>query len=290
MNWLNYHHLYYFLKIAENGSISKASEVLRLGQPTLSVQLSLLEDQLGELFERRNRRLVLTERGQLVLRYAKEIFSKGDELLRSVNSGELAEQPVIFIGAQEGVPKAIIAATIQRLLKVTKAKIVLREGDPAELMESVLKGQLDLLLTDHEFTSPTTLQYLPVAREALAIWRSVDIAPLEGKFPANIDGQAFVMPSAGHPLCSQLEKFFIENGVSPSTVCEIPDTALVKELGVKGVGLIALGETTVRSWVRAKRLELVGRTKIIQKYWLGIPKRSLSVSYLEHLTKEFRER
>ena len=59
--WLNYHHLYYFKVIATEGSIAKASKILRLGQPTLSAQLMLLEEALEQkLFERQNRSLVLT--------------------------------------------------------------------------------------------------------------------------------------------------------------------------------------------------------------------------------------
>ena len=45
--WINYHHLFYFKAIAEEGTVSKAAEKLRLGQPTLSAQLKQLEDNLG---------------------------------------------------------------------------------------------------------------------------------------------------------------------------------------------------------------------------------------------------
>lgn len=52
--WLNYHHLFYFKAIAEEGSVSKAAESFRLGQPTLSSQLKRFEESLGvPLFERR---------------------------------------------------------------------------------------------------------------------------------------------------------------------------------------------------------------------------------------------
>jgi LysR family transcriptional activator of nhaA len=52
-NWINYHHLFYFKTIAEEGTVSKAAEKLRLGQPTLSAQLKQFEENLGvQLFER----------------------------------------------------------------------------------------------------------------------------------------------------------------------------------------------------------------------------------------------
>jgi len=53
MEWLNYHHLLYFWVVAKEGSIVRASEVLRLAHPTISGQIHRLEDVLGEkLFAR----------------------------------------------------------------------------------------------------------------------------------------------------------------------------------------------------------------------------------------------
>src|SRR5207249_11409577 len=68
MEWLNYHHLLYFWKVARSGSIANASKELLLAPPTISAQVSHLEDTLGEkLFVRSGRRLVLTEAGRVAL-------------------------------------------------------------------------------------------------------------------------------------------------------------------------------------------------------------------------------
>ena len=75
MEWLNYHHLLYFWTVAKEGRIAKACRKLLLAQPTISGQLRLLEESLGEkLFVRAGRGLALTEVGQVVYRYADEIF------------------------------------------------------------------------------------------------------------------------------------------------------------------------------------------------------------------------
>ena len=83
MNWLNYHHLLYFWTVARAGTIAEACKTLRLAQPTISAQLRLLEESIGKkLFAREGRRLVLTDAGQVVYRYANEIFSLGREMVR----------------------------------------------------------------------------------------------------------------------------------------------------------------------------------------------------------------
>ena len=67
MTWLNYHHLLYFWTVATEGTIVRASEVLRLAPSTISVQIKELEESMGEqLFERKGRQLVLTEAGLIV--------------------------------------------------------------------------------------------------------------------------------------------------------------------------------------------------------------------------------
>lgn len=63
---INYKHLHYFWVVAKEGSITRASERLHLTPQTISGQLSLLEDNLGEaLFNRVGRNLELTETGRL---------------------------------------------------------------------------------------------------------------------------------------------------------------------------------------------------------------------------------
>ena len=65
MQSLNYHHLLYFWTVVREGRISRAAEKLRVSQPTISAQLKLLEDALGErLFQRQGRTLVLTDVGR----------------------------------------------------------------------------------------------------------------------------------------------------------------------------------------------------------------------------------
>ncbi len=90
MDWLNYHHLFYFWVIAREGSIKRACEVLSLSQPALSAQLRALENAIGEkLFSRTGRGLILTDTGTLAYRYAGEIFSLGKELTHTLKGQEI---------------------------------------------------------------------------------------------------------------------------------------------------------------------------------------------------------
>ena len=94
MDWLNYHHLLYFYTVAKEGSVSRAARQLRLAQPTLSGQIRKLEEAFDEkLFARAGRNLVLTEMGQVVFRYAEEIFTLGRELTETLRGRPTGPQP-----------------------------------------------------------------------------------------------------------------------------------------------------------------------------------------------------
>ena len=72
--------LKYFLSVARNENISKAAEELHLTQPTLSRQLSELEEELGtRLFVRGKRRTTLTEEGIFLKERAREIVALADK-------------------------------------------------------------------------------------------------------------------------------------------------------------------------------------------------------------------
>ena len=92
MDWLNYHHLFYFWTVARTGSVARASEELRLSSPAISNQIRSLEESLGEkLLERSGRGLVLTDMGRIAMRYADEIFSLGREFTDTMK--DLPDRP-----------------------------------------------------------------------------------------------------------------------------------------------------------------------------------------------------
>ena len=113
MDWLNYHHLYYFWLVAREGSIARAAEQLQLAHPTISKQLHQLESSFEDkLFERAGRNLVLTEFGQTIFRYAEEIFSVGRELQDAVQ-GRPVGRPLKF---EVGIPDVISKMIAHQLL------------------------------------------------------------------------------------------------------------------------------------------------------------------------------
>ena len=71
-----------FVTIADTGSYTRAAEQLFLSQPALSLQIKRLEEQLGQqLLARRGRQTVVTDAGNVLLSYAKQILTLNEEAI-----------------------------------------------------------------------------------------------------------------------------------------------------------------------------------------------------------------
>lgn len=94
--------LRYFLTVVREQSITKASEVLHITQPTLSRQLAQMEEEVGvKLFDRGTRRITLTNEGLLLRRRAEEILQLVDKTEKELIEQEEQVEGKITIGSGE---------------------------------------------------------------------------------------------------------------------------------------------------------------------------------------------
>lgn len=94
--------LRYFLAVAREGGINRAAEALHITQPTLSRQLSQLEEEMGvKLFHRGAKKITLTNEGILLRRRAEEILSLVERTQRELlEQDELVEGRIVIGGGE----------------------------------------------------------------------------------------------------------------------------------------------------------------------------------------------
>lgn len=235
---LNYHHLRYFLAVAEHGGISHASRLLHVSAPTLSAQISALEAFFGKkLFSREKQRLQLTETGRIVVRYARRIFGSGDELCEVVARGATAEWERILVGVADGVPKLLASRILQRALENASVRIRVREGLPSELVPALVSHQIDLVISNEG--APAALRSA-LYSERLATFGVVLMASpaLAAKVHrvADLDRFPLLVPGPEAGLRRHLETWWRDNGILPDVIAEFDDAAAMYELAAAGVG------------------------------------------------------
>ena len=111
--------LRYFLAVAREETISGAAEYLHLSQPSLSRQLMDLEKELGkQLFIRGNRKITLTEDGELLRRRAIEIIALVEKTESEIQDSQEPISGTIYIGGGETNAMRFIAQVARKIQKI----------------------------------------------------------------------------------------------------------------------------------------------------------------------------
>lgn len=281
MDWLNYHHLLYFWTVAKEGGVSRAAEVLHLAQPTLSSQIKKLETSVGhKLFERSGRKLTLTETGQLVFRYADEIFGLGKELSDVLNNRIQENKSRFLVGVQGALPKLVVYELLRPALETEENdfQIVCFEGKIRELLGELAMHRLDVVIADRPLTPDTNVRAFNhlLGECGVTVYGTPKLVrKYKRKFPDSLDGAPMLLPTQNTSLRRLLEQWFDENNILPATAHEFEDSAVLKVFGQAGHGLFVTPTAIEEEVCRQYSVKVVGRIPEINErfYAISIEKR-----------------
>lgn len=260
-HWINYHHLLYFKTIAEENSVSKAAEKLRVGQPTLSAQLKQFEAALGvRLFERQHKKLILTEQGRIALDYARNIFSMGSEMVEALHDRLKPARPALCVGALDSVPKQVVLQLVKTALKISVCQITLLEGSPNELLRELIAHKVDLLVTNFLPTGLEAkgLSHRLISRKNVAIYGAPKFKPLRKGFPYSISGQPMILPTYDSKLRYDLDHWCRLTSISLDVLVESQDIGVKKLMAVSGLGLFPAPAHAVTRQILSGELVEIG--------------------------------
>jgi len=259
--WINYHHLFYFKTIAEEGSVSRAAEKLRIGQPSLSAQLKQFEHTLGvPLFDRRHKRLVITEQGKIALDYAKNIFRMGSEMYEVLHDRMKPLTPSLHLGALDSVPKQIILQLVRQALRIAPCQITLSEGKSDELIRELAAHRMDLMLTNFLPTGVDGkgLFAKSITKRNVAFFGAPAFKALRKGFPKSISGAPMILPTYDSKLRQDLDHWAKLNKIELNVVVESQDISVKKLIAVSGIGLIPTAPHAVERQLASQELVEIG--------------------------------
>jgi LysR family transcriptional activator of nhaA len=275
MDWLNYHHLLYFWTVAREGSVARASERLRLAQPTISGQIRALEASLGQkLFARAGRGLVLTDFGRMVYRHADEIFSIGRELTEAVK-GRPSGRPIRFtVGVADVLPKVVAYRLLEPALRIDEPlRIVCREDKPGPLLAQLALHELDIVLSDAPAPPGVKIRAFNhlLGECGITFLAAPPLAErTRRRFPRSLDGAPMLLPIEGTTLRRSLDEWFDRAGVAPVVAGEFDDSALAKAFGQAGVGIFTAPRVVEAEVRRQYGVRVVGRTEEVRERFYAI--------------------
>ena len=272
---INYKHLHYFWVVAKHGGIARASERLHITPQTISGQISLLEEQLGEvLFKKAGRKLELTDTGRLVLSYADEIFSLGGELEDALRNMP-REWPMLFkVGIADVVPKSIAYRLLAPAMDMSEpVRIVCRENNLQTLLAELALHRVDMVLADGPIPSGINVRGFNHALGECGITfmaTSKLAKTLRKSFPHSLDGAPLLIPSEINIIQSRLLNWLDGLHVHPRIVGEFDDSALMKAFGQAGAGVFVIPSAIAKEVAKQYNVVSVGNTEAVKEQYYAI--------------------
>ena len=293
--WLNYHHLRYFHAVAAGGSLRRAAEKLRVSQPSISTQIKMLEEALGEkLFRRSGRSLVLTEYGRIVLTYATDIFALGQELLTVSRRGTTSRTMRLHVGIVDSFPKLLSLDILRPVLKHTPPVLLsCHEGKLEDLLGQLAAHRLDAVLSDEPPPSRGGVKLFThsLGSSGIAFCAAPALArSLKGRFPASLREAPALLPTPGTPLRRDLDAWFRNSGIEPKIVAEFQDAALAKVAATEGLGFTAVPLIVLADAIERFGFSVLGRTEDCRIHlYLLTPERRIEHPALVTLARQAEE-
>ena len=272
---INYKHLHYFWAVAKQGGIVRASEHLHLTPQTISGQISLLEDSLGEnLFTKVGRNLELTEVGRLVLSYADEIFSLGGELEDTVRNLPLGRPLVFKVGIADVVPKTIAYRLLAPALDLPDTvRIICKENSLESLLAELALHRIDMVLADSPIPTALNIRGFNHSLGECGIsflGKAKILDGLEGEFPQNLNGAPLLLPSEINQMQGRLLYWLDSLRIHPRIVGEFDDSALMKAFGQAGTGIFICPTAIARENMEQYGVSLIGSTEDVREHFYAI--------------------
>ncbi|MBI1354207.1 MAG: transcriptional activator NhaR [Acidobacteria bacterium] len=233
MQWLNYHHLFYFWTVARTGGVTAASDELGLAQPTISAQIRSLEESLGQrLFDRIGRRLELTDTGRTVYRYAHDIFSLGRELQEALGGGSADRRDKLRVGVADALPKMVVTRVLKPLMSGNdEVRLICFDGKPTELLARLSSHALDLVLSDAPIGAESTTRAFnhELGESGVSVFvPKREVERYQADFPQSLEGAPFLVPTENTSLRRMLDYWLTKHHIRPHILAELEDSALLK--------------------------------------------------------------
>jgi LysR family nitrogen assimilation transcriptional regulator len=240
--------LRYFQYVAEAGSFSRASALLRISQPAISRQIQKLEEELGTgLFVRHGYGVRLTEAGTLLLER-----SRGLLRLIAHTKAEVAahtQEPAgnISLGIPPAAGNYLIPPLVERFRgRYPGVFLQVLTGFSGYLQEWMVNGRLDIAVLHN----PMPMKGVTIT--PLMIEQTYVVGPSDSSLGRDgpvslrdLKGLPLILPSRSHNLRGHFEHLAAQEGVRLSLILEVDSQSIIKALVKRGLGYSILTQGAI---------------------------------------------
>ncbi|WP_185020220.1 MULTISPECIES: LysR family transcriptional regulator [unclassified Rathayibacter] len=260
---MNFEQLSGFVEVARLGSFTRAAEELHLAQPSLSRQISSLEQDLGsELFQRARSGSTLTPAGELLLPLARRMLADAESVRRELAELAGLERGRVRFGATPTLCISLVAEVLYAFHAAHPAiELHLAEDGSRSLLDRLARGELDLaLVTTSTAAAVGAFTVTPLLVEELVVVSSAAEPPLadgDALGLAAVAGLPQIVFNSSYDLRRTTDAAFAAAGLLPDVVLEGAEMDAVLRFAERGLGVAIVPAMVLqgRPGLRSIRLE-----------------------------------
>lgn len=267
---MNINQLKYFVVVANQESITKASNILYVSQPAVSKMIKQLEDELGtKLFDRTGRTLKLNRAGKLFYSYVNDSLEELDCGISAVKGGpDQTEHPIsILMEVASPFIPTIVTTFKQKFpnVRLTIAQHNVRETD---------FKQFDFIITSNPLQGLTNV---PVLKEEIFVGWNINYGYSQ-RFvePKQLKGEKLIGLSKTNPLRITIDKYFNKRDITLDYMYEADDPATVRGLIEAGIGLSFIPSVTWQTIQQKVQLARLTPDPLQRTIYLSSPHQNLN--------------
>ncbi|MGL5837546.1 MAG: hydrogen peroxide-inducible genes activator [Sphingorhabdus sp.] len=245
--------LQYLVAVADLKHFGRAAIAVNVSQPTLSQQLQTLEARLGVvLIERRLGGVQLTPIGRDIAERARAVLVKMKDIEHLARQAQADVVGTIRLGVTPTLGPYLLPAIVAALHhEYPSLRLYIREGIPADQLDELSRGTLDLLLAPLPLNDPS-LTVEPLFREPLHLIAPPDHPLARATHPVapdNLQGIPILSLEARHHLHAEVKALCEHYGMMILRDYEGTSLDTLRQMVGSGLGLSILPEIYIRSEV-----------------------------------------
>jgi len=237
---MNLRDLHYLVTVADTRHYGKAAEQCHVSQPTLSMQLKKLEETLGvQLFERTNKKVMITPVGEHIAERARKILQDAEAIKTIANMSQDPYAGEFRLGAFPTLAPYFLPLAVPAIRKkLPKLKLLLVEEKTESLVERLKAGTLDAALLALPLQEDG-LETMPLFddRFLLAVSRNHPLAKRKTIRQSDIMGERLLLLEDGHCLRAQALEVCSMTGASENQEFRATSLETLRHMVASGVGI-----------------------------------------------------
>lgn len=249
-----------FLSVATHLNYTRAGEEVNLSQPSVSVRIRQLEDELGlRLFEQLGKKVALTEAGLLLVPHARRVIAAVEDAKDAIGDLQGLERGSLRIGASTTPGMYLVPQTIAQFKKqYPKITVQLLVKDTRQIEDGIIRNEFDFgFVGGHLVGDEVDVQ--PWITDELKL-----IVPVGHRFarkrtvnPQDLSNEKFILREQGSATRAVVTSHLLKLRIDPETVMEIENPESVKKAVQSGLGIAFISAFAAETELKAGTLVAV---------------------------------